>query len=247
MLEINSHSLFSKWFSESGKMVQKMFDNIWELVNDQHTLVIVLIDEVESLASARKAALSGNEPTDSIRVVNALLTQIDRLKRQKNVLIMTTSNMKQAIDTAFLDRADMRVLIDLPSQRGIYNMLRSSLHELVRTGIVYPPIELLELDAVVEDVLSRDSPASFAISSNQITAQSDRHAAASAGDPKALSNLLYETAGACRAGHLSGRAIRRLPFAAHASYVQSPTVTMRAILFSLVRAARDEVVSREHR
>ena len=28
LLEINSHSLFSKWFSESGKLVQKMFDKI---------------------------------------------------------------------------------------------------------------------------------------------------------------------------------------------------------------------------
>ena len=28
LVEINSHSLFSKWFSESGKLVQKMFDEI---------------------------------------------------------------------------------------------------------------------------------------------------------------------------------------------------------------------------
>ncbi|KAF9162949.1 Pachytene checkpoint protein 2 [Actinomortierella ambigua] len=220
MLEINSHSLFSKWFSESGKMVQKMFDNIWELVNDPYTFVIVLIDEVESLASARTAALSGNEPTDSIRVVNALLTQIDKLKKQRNVLIMTTSNMKQAIDTAFLDRADMRVFIGPPSQRAIYSMLRSSLHELVRAGIVYPPIELPEVEEVLEAILNRHSPSSFVLSSNQITAQSNNHAAAADGNSKALSILLYETAGACRAGHLSGRAVRRLPFVAHASYVQ---------------------------
>lgn len=28
LIEINSHSLFSKWFSESGKLVQKMFETI---------------------------------------------------------------------------------------------------------------------------------------------------------------------------------------------------------------------------
>ena len=34
MLEINSHSLFSKWFSESGKLVQRLFNNITELVDE---------------------------------------------------------------------------------------------------------------------------------------------------------------------------------------------------------------------
>ncbi len=28
LIEVNSHSLFSKWFSESGKLVQKMFEAI---------------------------------------------------------------------------------------------------------------------------------------------------------------------------------------------------------------------------
>ena len=34
LVEINSHSLFSKWFSESGKLVQKMFDEIRMLMED---------------------------------------------------------------------------------------------------------------------------------------------------------------------------------------------------------------------
>jgi len=31
-VEINAHSLFSKWFSESGKLVSKVFAKIGELV-----------------------------------------------------------------------------------------------------------------------------------------------------------------------------------------------------------------------
>ncbi|XVF11164.1 hypothetical protein REPUB_Repub08aG0002300 [Reevesia pubescens] len=54
-------------------------------------------DGVESLAAARKAALSGSEPSDSIRVVNALLTQMDKLKSSPNVIILTTSNITAAI------------------------------------------------------------------------------------------------------------------------------------------------------
>ena len=37
--------------------------------------------QVESLTAARKSAMSGNEPSDAIRVVNALLTQLDAIKK----------------------------------------------------------------------------------------------------------------------------------------------------------------------
>ena len=58
LVEINSHSLFSKWFSESGKLVQRMFETIQEIVDDPRALVCVLIDEVESLAAARKVSIT---------------------------------------------------------------------------------------------------------------------------------------------------------------------------------------------
>ena len=56
-----------------------------------------MTDEVESLAGARTAAMSGSDPSDAIRVVNALLTQIDQLKTFSNILILTTSNITGAI------------------------------------------------------------------------------------------------------------------------------------------------------
>ena len=53
LLEINAHSLFSKWFSESGKLIGRLFGKIQEVVEDEESLVFVLIDEVESLTAAR--------------------------------------------------------------------------------------------------------------------------------------------------------------------------------------------------
>jgi SpoVK/Ycf46/Vps4 family AAA+-type ATPase len=70
LIEINSHSLFSKWFSESGKLVQRLFLRINELVDDPQAFVVVLIDEVESLTAARKASMDSNEPSDALRVRN---------------------------------------------------------------------------------------------------------------------------------------------------------------------------------
>jgi hypothetical protein len=43
LLEINSHSLFSRWFSESGKLVQRLFSSITEMVDEEDTFVVVLI------------------------------------------------------------------------------------------------------------------------------------------------------------------------------------------------------------
>ena len=88
-----------------------MFHKIQELIDDPDVLVCVLIDEVESLTSARKSAMSGSEPSDAIRVVNALLTQLDQIRRYPNVLILTTSNVTGAIDLAFVDRSVYTIVI----------------------------------------------------------------------------------------------------------------------------------------
>ncbi len=139
LVEVNAHSLFSKWFSESGKLVGRLFQSIGELADGQGTFVVVVIDEVESLTAARTAAMSGSEPSDAIRVVNAVLTQLDALRARKNVLVLTTSNITGAIDLAFVDRADMKVLVGLPGAQARYAVLVSCLQELVRSGVVAAP------------------------------------------------------------------------------------------------------------
>jgi pachytene checkpoint protein 2 len=111
MIEVNAHSLFSKYFSESGKLVSQLFSKIMEYVEEPEEVVFVLIDEVESLAAARKAAVAGNEPADAIRAVNALLTHLDSLRHHQNAMILCTSNLPEAVDAAFVDRADIKVCI----------------------------------------------------------------------------------------------------------------------------------------
>ncbi|PSN54106.1 hypothetical protein C0J52_03117 [Blattella germanica] len=71
----------------SGKLVMKMFTKIHEYIEDPQALVCLLIDEVESLTHARHMSLAGTEPSDSLRVVNAVLTQIDQIRRLHNVLL----------------------------------------------------------------------------------------------------------------------------------------------------------------
>ncbi|GJQ72210.1 hypothetical protein Trydic_g3301 [Trypoxylus dichotomus] len=141
LIEINSHSLFSKWFSESAKLVTKLFTRIKEIIEDSNILVCLLIDEVESLAHARNQCMSGNEPSDSIRVVNAVLTQIDQIKRYSNVLVLATSNMTGTIDIAFVDRADIKQYLGLPSANAIFHIYQSCIEELIKTGIIEAKLE----------------------------------------------------------------------------------------------------------
>ncbi|TRY63539.1 hypothetical protein TCAL_03656 [Tigriopus californicus] len=185
LFEVNSHSLFSKWFSESGNLVQRMFETIRSIADDPTVLVCVMIDEVESLAATRKAG--GNEPTDALRVVNALLTQIDQIKRLPNVLILTTSNVSGAIDLAFVDRADFKKYIGPPSTRALYQILLSSVEELMRVRILQSH-PLLSLNALENTNLSLPS------------------------DSNCLSYALFKAAQ--KANGLSGRILKKLPLLA---------------------------------
>jgi pachytene checkpoint protein 2 len=47
--------------------VMKLFDHISEIADDESCFVAVLIDEIESIASARQASVSSNEPSDAVR------------------------------------------------------------------------------------------------------------------------------------------------------------------------------------
>eukprot|EP00659_Diplonema_papillatum_P001113 gene1113-1707_t len=136
LVEINTHSLFSKWFSESGKLVLKLFTRVREMAEDTSCLVIVLIDEVESLAAARKASLNSSEPSDAIRVVNALLTQLDALRRYPNILTFCTSNITDAIDIAFVDRADVKLYIGNPGHKARHSIIATAVNELLARGML---------------------------------------------------------------------------------------------------------------
>jgi len=210
LVEVNAHSLFSKWVSESGKLVLGMFARIREILEDEGGFVCVLIDEVESLTAARQAAVSGSEPSDAVRVVNALLTQLDQLRRHKNVLVLTTSNLTKCIDDAFLDRADIKQYIGPPPVAARYQILQGCVTELGRVGILAPFEPLL--DVATLGTMLPSPPPSF----EQLAALPDGGATSSS--PR-NSMALHAVAAACEG--CSGRALRKMPFLAHALHTPS--------------------------
>jgi len=218
LIEINSHSLFSKWFSESGKLVQKMFTEIKRLMEDPKSLVLVLIDEVESLTAARKS--SGSEPSDAMRVVNAMLTQLDSLKNQPNVLILTTSNITGSIDLAFVDRADIKQYIGPPSQAAIYAILHSCVLELVTKGLLRGEKQLL---SPRELQLTKLEP----------------------GAANRLSLSLWAASAEAAQLQFSGRTLRKVPFLALASSRASYPISSEVFIDSLLTTIRKQAKDRE--
>ncbi|WWC66819.1 uncharacterized protein I206_100726 [Kwoniella pini CBS 10737] len=195
LIEINSHSLFSKWFSESGKLVQKLFDTITREVDNEEQFVVLMIDEVESLTAARSAAMTGNEPSDSLRVVNALLTQLDKLRTRKNVLVMTTSNLVDAIDEAFMSRVDMVELVPLPPPEAIYYILKGCIEEMMSKNMI-------KNRQLLEWTRAEDQWRTWKKSEDKI---------------KRYSGALAQLAIKCYEKKVSGRTLRKLPVLAHTS------------------------------
>lgn len=99
LIEVRANSLFSRFFSESAKLVTHLFEKIHDYADNEDWYICVLFDEIESLAMARNLSLA-SEPSDIMRVVNVLLTQLDRLRHRKNVLVLSTSNLLETFDCA---------------------------------------------------------------------------------------------------------------------------------------------------
>jgi pachytene checkpoint protein 2 len=144
-VEINAHKLGSGALGKTQKQVDNLFsETIPAAIGDDYALI--LIDEVEVLATARvKLSLDAN-PIDVHRAVDAALVGIDRLARDHpKALIVATTNFESAIDDAFLSRADLVMRIPVPDQKGREVILRDTLEAV---GRVWTLDHLLRPDVI---------------------------------------------------------------------------------------------------
>jgi pachytene checkpoint protein 2 len=130
-VEIDPHAFPSELLGESQRNIsQLMMDTIPELAARRpHT--IVLVDEVESFAVRRSAASFSANPVDVHRATDALLAGIDAVAADlPRVLFLATTNFADAVDEAFVSRADLLLQLSLPDTTTIAQIIRHSLHEL---------------------------------------------------------------------------------------------------------------------
>lgn len=138
-IEIDPHAFPSELLGESQRNITTlMTDTIPEMAARRpHT--IVLIDEVESFAVRRSTASFGANPVDVHRATDALLAGIDAVAAElPRVLFVATTNFLDAVDEAFLSRADLVLELALPETATIARIIGHSLQELaaIWPGIV---------------------------------------------------------------------------------------------------------------
>jgi SpoVK/Ycf46/Vps4 family AAA+-type ATPase len=141
LLEVDPHQLTSSDMGKTQRVVSDLFARaIAETA--QHSHVVVLLDEVETLAADRsKMSLDAN-PVDIHRATDAVLVQLDQLaERHPNLLFIATSNFPQAIDRAFTSRCDLIVDVPLPGEAACLKMLSDTLEGLAKS---YPSLARLE-------------------------------------------------------------------------------------------------------
>lgn len=68
LVEVNANAMLSKYFGESGKLIESTFENVQNIAKDRSTFVVVVIDEVETIASSRQRVSNSAECSDGLRV-----------------------------------------------------------------------------------------------------------------------------------------------------------------------------------
>lgn len=148
-IEVEPHGLASSALGRSQKAVTELFAQT--IAENATEPLIVLLDEVETLAADRsKMSLEAN-PVDVHRATDAVLAQLDHLASTRpNLLILATSNFPDAIDSALVSRADLVRTIGLPTADARRRILESTLDAL---GAAYRPILALKKEADIARVV----------------------------------------------------------------------------------------------
>lgn len=134
-LEVEPHALASAALGKSQQAVRHLLASV---ITDRASSnpCIVLLDEVETLAASRTRMSLEANPVDVHRATDAVLAQLDQLAASTpNLLFIATSNFVQAVDEAFMSRADLVVTIDRPNKDACRQILRDTVE---RIGEAFP-------------------------------------------------------------------------------------------------------------
>src|SRR5690349_4130299 len=144
LVEINPHAFPSDMLGESQRNVTRLLTDTIPEIAQRRPFTVVLIDEVESFAVRRSAASFEANPVDVHRATDAVLLGVDEIaKKLPAVLFVTTTNFIEAVDEAFLSRADLVMKFALPDEPTIAKILESAIGEL---AVQWPALQPLASD-----------------------------------------------------------------------------------------------------
>jgi transitional endoplasmic reticulum ATPase len=129
--------LLDRYVGESEKSVRELFDRA-----RQASPAIIFFDEIDALATQRGES---HEVTE--RVVSQLLTELDGLTENPNLVVLAATNRREAIDPALLrpGRLESHIEIPAPGEEGRRKIL--SVHAGDK-----PLADDIDLDALAEEL-----------------------------------------------------------------------------------------------
>jgi transitional endoplasmic reticulum ATPase len=107
-IHVNGPEVLDRYVGESEKAVRKVFDRARQAAPS-----IVFLDEIDAIAGRRG---EGHEVTE--RVVAQLLTEMDGLEDNPNVVVLAATNRREVLDPALLrpGRLESHVEVPLPDE-----------------------------------------------------------------------------------------------------------------------------------
>lgn len=149
-VEVNPHGLMSAEHGQSQQRVSRLIaEHIPDLALDGLP-TIVLLDEVESMAVARGAASLQANPADVHRATDAVLTALDDVAiKAPHIFTVATSNFIEALDQAFISRADLLVEVPLPDGPAVNAILASTLTDF---SDAFPALKTIAQDPRLSEV-----------------------------------------------------------------------------------------------
>ncbi|MEF8868944.1 MAG: AAA family ATPase, partial [Haloarculaceae archaeon] len=120
-ISVDGPEILDRYVGESEKAVRKLFDRARQAAPS-----IVFLDEIDAVAGRRGET---HEVTE--RVVSQLLTELDGLESNPNVVVLAATNRREALDPALLrpGRLESHVEVPLPDEAARLAVLEVHAHE----------------------------------------------------------------------------------------------------------------------
>ena len=131
-LQIDPHGLASAALGKSQQQVTTLFQQTIPEAG-MGGIAVILLDEVETIAADRRRMSLEANPVDVHRATDAVLAGLDLLTRNhKNILLVATTNYPQAVDPAFMSRADLVEVIPSPNAEARGEIIADVLRGLAK-------------------------------------------------------------------------------------------------------------------
>jgi len=122
-IRINGPELLDKWLGNTEANIRRIYGVAREIASEKKGLVVVFIDEAESILKSRGTGIS-TDAYDSI--VPQFLAEMNGTHNDSNILTLLATNREDILDPAVLrdGRIDRRIKIPRPDKDGIAEILQ---------------------------------------------------------------------------------------------------------------------------